>query len=111
MQIEWFDYLCSMIIYAHMDRDTSRMKIPCLPYTRLYQDSMDRLQEYQAAQTLDEPADSPVLDQEIHQAPTKWRPPCGNIYKANFDGAVFQGPRVTKGRHRSVWSSGTRTVR
>ena len=70
--------------------NASRMKIPCLPYARLYQDSMDRLQEYQAAQTLDEPADSPVLDQEIHQAPTKWRPTCSNIYKANFDGAVFQ---------------------
>ena len=51
---------------------------------------MDRLQEYQAAQTLDEPTDSPVLDQEIHQVPTKWSPPCSNIYKANFDGAVFQ---------------------
>ena len=51
---------------------------------------MDRLQEYQAAQTLDEPADSPILEQEIHQVPTKWRPPCSNIYKANFDGVVFQ---------------------
>ena len=71
-------------------RNASRMKIPCSPYARLYQDSMDRLQEYQAAQTLDEPTDSPVLDQEIHQVPTKWSPPCSNIYKANFDGAVFQ---------------------
>ena len=39
-------------------RNASRMKIPYLPYARLYQDSMDRLQEYQVAQTLDEPADS-----------------------------------------------------
>ena len=35
-------------------------------------------------------ANSPVLDQDIPQAPTNWRPPCINIYKANFDGAIFQ---------------------
>ena len=71
-------------------RNASRLKTPCLPYSRLHQDSMERLQEYQAAQTIEEPADSPVQDQELHQVPTKWRPPCNNFYKANFYGAVFQ---------------------
>ncbi|KAK9991098.1 hypothetical protein SO802_026083 [Lithocarpus litseifolius] len=65
-------------------RNASRLDLNYLPYSRIYSDAMERLQEFQSAKR-SMPDAEPIPPPTVH-----WSPPPQALYKANFDGAIFQ---------------------
>ncbi|KAL0011508.1 hypothetical protein SO802_006616 [Lithocarpus litseifolius] len=59
------------------------MKTTALPYSRIYQDMRERLQEYISAQ------DSSIT-MPINSLHVQWEPPPWPFFKVNYDGALFQ---------------------
>ena len=65
-------------------RKASRLDLNYLPYSKIYSDAMERLQEFQSVQGSFQGAKS-ISPPTVH-----WSPPPQSLYKANFDGAIFR---------------------
>ena len=76
---ELFAYMGWSIWY---NRNAKRVGSSSLPIEKIYNDTIERLQEYHSVQ--EEP-----LQQDMVSHPTQWLPPSPSIYKINFDGAIF----------------------
>ena len=65
-------------------RNASRLDLNYQPYSKIYFDVMERLQEFQSVQGSFQGAES-ISPPTVH-----WSPPPQALYKANFDGAIFR---------------------
>lgn len=64
------------------NRNAKRVGSSPLPLEKIYNDAVERLQEFHSVQA--EP-----LNQVATPHPTHWLPPPPSVYKLNFDGATF----------------------
>ena len=64
------------------NRNAKRVGSTSLPTVKIYNDAMERLQEYHSVQ------EGPI-QQDLVSHSNQWRPPPPSAYKINFDGATF----------------------
>ena len=72
------------------NQNATRLKTTYIPYNKIYEDMLDRFQEYQSAQDPTKTANSDSMVQTSNSAPIHWKAPRSSYCKINFDGAIFQ---------------------
>ena len=64
------------------NRNAKRVGFNSLPTDKIFNDAVERLQEYHSVQDY-------LTRQDVGSHSTQWQPPPHSVYKINFDGATF----------------------